>query len=84
MTFGRQSRPSQDTCSHSQTISVSAAGVDRIVCEICSYVSVTFTSSLNREINRAQFARPADSAKRHAAPTHSYWSTQELALSATG
>ena len=84
MTFGKQSRPSQDNCSHTQTISVSSSGVDRIVCEICGHVSVSFTTALTADIQRTQFARPADSAKRHAAPNDSYWQSQELALSATG
>ncbi|MEA1902473.1 MAG: hypothetical protein U9N56_02995 [Actinomycetota bacterium] len=52
----------RSACAHTGTINVTAAGVDRIVCESCGYVSFRFLSDPTPEIEiqRAMFARETE------------------------
>lgn len=54
------SGPDQESCSHSETITISTSGLDRNVCEICGHVSMTLTSDLEGDIDRNVFARQAE------------------------
>lgn len=45
---------------HENVLSVSAAGVERSICEDCSHISVHFLSELSGPVFRSRFARPAD------------------------
>lgn len=47
-------------CGHETFLTVSAAGVDRSICEICGHISVSFPSEVTGPVTRRHFARPAD------------------------
>jgi hypothetical protein len=44
-------------CLHTQTVTVSSAGMDRVVCEACGYVSFSYGTELTSDIDRGMFAR---------------------------
>lgn len=52
-------------CPHDTAITVSAAGVQRSICENCGHISVNFSAVVSGPVTRGHFARPADEA--HAA-----------------
>ena len=39
-------------CLHTQTVTVSSAGMDRVVCEACGYVSFSYGTELTSDIDR--------------------------------
>ena len=47
----------QDYCQHTETVSTLTAGMARVVCKSCRYVSFHFLSGLSGEVNRSRFAR---------------------------
>lgn len=49
-------------CAHDSVLTVSAAGVERTICETCGHISVNFPSKLSGPATRRHFARPADEA----------------------
>lgn len=49
-------------CAHDTMLSVTAAGVERSICETCGHISVTFVTQLSGPIYRSRFSRPADGA----------------------
>jgi hypothetical protein len=55
-------RPRPRQCLHETTISVTAAGVQRSICETCGHISVRFLTEMSGPVYRSRFARPADDA----------------------
>lgn len=53
-----RTRPSQ--CRHETRLTVTAAGVERSICETCGHIGVSFTFELSGPVTREHFARPAD------------------------
>jgi len=47
-------------CSHTETIAVTSAGIERIVCESCGHVSFSIQIESNADIEREMFARSID------------------------
>ena len=72
MSFGFKSKPNPETCSHSETVTVTTAGLERVICERCAHVSVRFVDDhdLEGELDRTAFAREADT-ERAAVPAGS-------------
>ena len=69
MKIGFNSRKNPDTCTHDGTITVSASGIERVICEACGFVSVNFEDELVSTVaERTSFARDADTQPAHAAP----------------
>jgi hypothetical protein len=60
MTRGRQARRRSGKCAHDATVSVVSAGIERIICESCGLVGVSYQSALDGAIDRRAFARDAD------------------------
>lgn len=56
----RQTRANPERCAHPSTMTVTSAGLDRVVCEGCGQVNVSYRSGLSGLIDRTKFARPAD------------------------
>jgi hypothetical protein len=54
----QRTRPGE--CRHDTTLAVTAAGVERSICETCGHISVRFLSEVEGPIFRSRFARPAD------------------------
>lgn len=48
-------------CRHTQTLSTITAGLERTVCEDCGHLTISERGGLDGPIERARFARPADS-----------------------
>ena len=53
-----RTRPAQ--CQHETRLTVTAAGVERSICETCGHIGVRFTFELAGPVTREHFARPAD------------------------
>lgn len=47
-------------CPHEVRLAVTAAGVERSICETCGHISVQFVSEMSGPVTREHFARPAD------------------------
>lgn len=47
-------------CPHDSVLTISAAGVERSICETCGHISVNFPSELSGPVTRRHFARPTD------------------------
>ncbi len=47
-------------CTHSETVAIISAGIERIVCESCGNVSFMFLDDMAEEIDREVFARTVD------------------------
>jgi hypothetical protein len=47
-------------CPHTETLTATTAGVERIVCESCGHLSFNFPKVLSGPVHRRRFARPAD------------------------
>lgn len=47
-------------CSHEESISVIAGGLERVICEDCGDVTIRYESMIASDISRGQFARKAD------------------------
>lgn len=58
-------RPDRSTCEHTDTIAVSSAGWDRVICSTCGYVSFAASLVLTAPVNRDMFAREIDLAAAH-------------------
>ena len=56
----RQTRANRDRCAHQAMLTVTSAGLDRLVCEACGQVNVHYRSGLTGLIERKMFSRPAD------------------------
>lgn len=56
-TFGKSNA---DPCSHTESISVYSAGVQRVICESCGHLSIRLVKGLTIPVERSMFARPAD------------------------
>lgn len=55
-------RPRAGQCLHETTLAVTAAGVQRAICETCGHISVRFLRELEGPVFRNRFSRPADEA----------------------
>jgi hypothetical protein len=55
----RRSRQAAE-CLHTETISTTTAGLERIVCEACGHLSFRFPEFLSGPVDREMFVRPAD------------------------
>ena len=53
-------RTRPDQCRHESTLTVTATGVSRSICETCGHISVSFVSEVSGPVTRRHFARPAD------------------------
>lgn len=53
-----RTRPAE--CAHETCLTITAAGVERSICETCGHISVRFLSELSGPVTREHFARPAD------------------------
>lgn len=53
-----RTRPGE--CRHETCLTVSAAGVERSICETCGHIGVSFTFEMSGPVTREHFARPAD------------------------
>lgn len=60
LTMRPRTRP--EPCRHDTVLSVTAAGVERSICETCGHVGVRFISEMSGPIFRSRYARPADEA----------------------
>ena len=58
--LGGNRKPSRGRCMHSQTVSISSAGIERLVCETCGHVSFLDRTELNSTIGREMFARTVE------------------------
>lgn len=47
-------------CRHETALSVTAAGVERSICETCGHIGVRFLTEMEGPVFRNLFARPAD------------------------
>ena len=56
---GRDNRQ-RDYCQHTETVSTQTAGMVRVMCESCRYVSFHFLSGLSGEVDRSRFARTSE------------------------
>jgi hypothetical protein len=61
VTVGARRRVTPDTCPHPTTLSATTNGLERVVCEVCGHLSVSYTLELTAPVSRERFARPADS-----------------------
>ena len=50
----------QDYCQHTETVSTPTAGMVRVMCKSCRYVSFRFLSGLSGEVDRSRFARTSE------------------------
>lgn len=57
-------------CSHQQSISVIADGLERVICEECGDVTIRYESMIPGDISRSQFARKADALHRRTHKTN--------------
>lgn len=65
-----RTHPRPRNCSHEPTVNVITNGIERVICEMCGYVSIRYESTISRDIDRSQFRRKADDlAGRHLAST---------------
>lgn len=58
--LGTKSRVNQANCTHTTTITISAAGMERSICEACGHVSFDYQPKLSKSIDRDRFARTVD------------------------
>lgn len=58
--LGGMRKLDQAKCSHTETVAITSAGIERIVCEACGYVSFSFQTESTAEIEREMFARSVD------------------------
>ncbi len=56
MGWSRKKRMKQERCEHTQRISVTAAGVERLACEQCGHVSFSFQDGLEGPVRRHRVA----------------------------
>ncbi len=49
-------------CSHQSTVTVVSAGLERVICEDCGYVTIRYESMISGDVDRSMFSRDADSA----------------------
>lgn len=47
-------------CEHTETLTVTSAGVERTVCESCGHLSFRYLAEHNSEIDREMFARAVE------------------------
>jgi hypothetical protein len=47
-------------CAHDETSTSHTSGLERVVCQGCGHVSVRFVAAVCGSVDRARFARPAD------------------------
>lgn len=52
------------TCDHVSTIAITAAGIEREICEACGHVSFQFDEQQLENIDRNRFAREVDELTR--------------------
>lgn len=52
------------TCYHNEVMSTVTAGIQRTVCETCGHMEFTYEGVATGPVDRAIFARSADTAKR--------------------
>ncbi len=50
----------QDYCQHTETVSTQTAGMVRVMCKSCRYVSFHFLSGLSGEVDRSRFLRTSE------------------------
>ncbi len=50
----------QDYCQHTETVSTPTAGMVRVMCKSCRYVSFRFLSGLSGEVDRSKFGRTSE------------------------
>lgn len=60
MELALRPRARSGQCAHDTTLSVTAAGVHRSICETCGHISVRFVSEASGPVYRSRFSRPAD------------------------
>jgi hypothetical protein len=53
-------RQATKECPHTETLTTTTAGVERVVCEACGHLSFSFPEVLSGPVHRRWFARPAD------------------------
>lgn len=58
--LGGRGKRNPENCEHSETMAVISAGIERIVCESCGYVSFMFLDTKTDDIDRDAFARSVD------------------------
>ncbi len=58
--LGGRGRLNQGSCTHSKTMAVTSAGIERVVCESCANVSFMFLDNMKDDIDRHVFARNVD------------------------
>ena len=51
-------------CSHEETLTVNAAGIERVICEVCGHVSIRFHDDVLNDVERAALAREVDDAMK--------------------
>ena len=56
----RDNRQLDDHCQHTETVSTQTAGMVRVMCKSCRYVSFRFSSGLSGEVDRSRFARTSE------------------------
>ena len=61
--LGGRGRRGRANCKHSETIAITSAGIERIVCDACGNVSFMFLDGIMDEIDRDLFARTVDQPK---------------------
>jgi hypothetical protein len=57
-------RSRSKNCAHTETITIRAAGTERIVCESCGHVSFKFLAEVSDPEDRAKFRREIDNLSR--------------------
>lgn len=60
MELALRPRTRSGRCAHDTTLSVTASGVRRSICEACGHISVRFVSEASGPAYRSRFSRPAD------------------------
>lgn len=64
--LGGMRKPDPAKCSHTETLAVMSAGIERIVCEACGHVSFSIQIESTAAIEREMFARSIDLAQEPA------------------
>lgn len=59
--MGKSGRSSFKNCAHKNTVTIRAAGTERVVCESCGHVSFRFLAEVSESADRAKFRRGIDS-----------------------
>ncbi|HLF42662.1 MAG TPA: hypothetical protein VJA46_03925 [Acidimicrobiia bacterium] len=56
----KRARQAAKVCPHTETLTTTTGGLERIVCESCGHLSFQYPEVMSGPVHRRWFARPAD------------------------